>query len=274
MNRGSIAVDIQGSIPKATQIGSDDSHKHPNFSTLQRRHTHTHTHVGGTWKDKLKNGHGKPREDDVSAASQSRRQPCATSSSPACNRCTMVLLADFTTFLPRRAPDKHSRNPKNAADTTAMTTTNTAPLSPHKTTQETAGLDPVQTKLATVNQMLNTFNRLPGLLFAIPSDLLADQLALILVVVGALLQEVVAKSILWRPVSSGCPPSLLFFSWSSPTSRRPTVTSAQNLFSPSPPLPARRRVSGVGENGGHAAEPPYSWSNLYPRGYRSSCIRR
>ncbi|KAK6072589.1 ATP synthase F0 [Seiridium cupressi] len=52
----------------------------------------------------------------------------------------------------------------------------------------TAG--PVQAELATVNQMLNTFNRLPGLIVAIPFGILADRYGrrpvLIMVIIGAL----------------------------------------------------------------------------------------
>lgn len=65
----------------------------------------------------------------------------------------------------------------------------------------TAG--PVQTELATITQMLNTFNRLPGLFVAVPLGIVADRYGrrpvMILVLVGALLQDVIAKIVLWRP---------------------------------------------------------------------------
>ncbi|ERT02740.1 hypothetical protein HMPREF1624_01042 [Sporothrix schenckii ATCC 58251] len=65
----------------------------------------------------------------------------------------------------------------------------------------TAG--PVQTELATITQMLNTFNRLPGLFVAIPLGMAADRYGrrpiIILVLVGALLQDAMAKVVLWRP---------------------------------------------------------------------------
>ncbi|CAK7221452.1 hypothetical protein SEUCBS140593_004573 [Sporothrix eucalyptigena] len=65
----------------------------------------------------------------------------------------------------------------------------------------TAG--PVQAELATINQMLNTFNRLPGLFVAIPMGLAADRFGrrpvLFLTFFGALLQDLIAKIILWHP---------------------------------------------------------------------------
>ncbi|KIH89069.1 hypothetical protein SPBR_07098 [Sporothrix brasiliensis 5110] len=65
----------------------------------------------------------------------------------------------------------------------------------------TAG--PVQTELATITQMLNTFNRLPSLFVAIPLGMAADRYGrrpiIILVLVGALLQDAMAKVVLWRP---------------------------------------------------------------------------
>lgn len=62
---------------------------------------------------------------------------------------------------------------------------------------------PVQSELATVTQMLNTFNRLPGLFVAIPFGILADRYGrrpvLLLAILGALLQDVVSKAVLWYP---------------------------------------------------------------------------
>lgn len=62
---------------------------------------------------------------------------------------------------------------------------------------------PVQAELATVNQMLNTFNRLPGLFAAIPFGIIADRYGrrpvFVLTILGALLQDVISKTILWRP---------------------------------------------------------------------------
>jgi hypothetical protein len=62
---------------------------------------------------------------------------------------------------------------------------------------------PVQAELATVNQLLNTFNRLPGLIVAIPFGILADRygrrLVIVLPILGALLQDVISKTIFWRP---------------------------------------------------------------------------
>lgn len=62
---------------------------------------------------------------------------------------------------------------------------------------------PVQSELATVTQMLNTFNRLPGLVVAIPFGILADRYGrrtvLLLAILGALLQDAVSKTILWHP---------------------------------------------------------------------------
>ncbi|KAK9414827.1 putative Major facilitator superfamily (MFS) profile domain-containing protein [Seiridium unicorne] len=76
----------------------------------------------------------------------------------------------------------------------------------------TAG--PVQAELATVNQMLNTFNRLPGLIVAIPFGILADRYGrrpvLIMVIIGALLQDLISKIILWRP--DVFPPRLIWLS--------------------------------------------------------------
>ncbi len=76
----------------------------------------------------------------------------------------------------------------------------------------TAG--PVQAELATVNQMLNTFNRLPGFIVAIPFGIMADSYGrrpvLILNIVGALLQDVISKVILLRP--DLFPPRLIWLS--------------------------------------------------------------
>lgn len=62
---------------------------------------------------------------------------------------------------------------------------------------------PVQAELATVNQMLSTFNRLPGLFAATPFGIIADRYGrrpvFVLTILGALLQDVVSKTILWRP---------------------------------------------------------------------------
>lgn len=62
---------------------------------------------------------------------------------------------------------------------------------------------PVQTELATVVQMLNTFNRLPGFITAIPFGMAADRYGrrpvLLVAILGALLQDVIMKAILWRP---------------------------------------------------------------------------
>lgn len=62
----------------------------------------------------------------------------------------------------------------------------------------TAG--PVQAELAVVNQMLNTFNRLPGLFAAIPFGIIADRYGrrpvFVLTILGALLQDVISKIIL------------------------------------------------------------------------------
>lgn len=62
---------------------------------------------------------------------------------------------------------------------------------------------PVQSELATVTQMLNTFNRLPGLIVAIPFGIFADRYGrrpvLLLAILGALLQDVISKIVLWYP---------------------------------------------------------------------------
>lgn len=61
---------------------------------------------------------------------------------------------------------------------------------------------PVQSELATVTQMLNTFNRLPGLVVAIPFGIMADRYGrrpiLLLAILGALLQDIVSKFVLWH----------------------------------------------------------------------------
>ncbi|CAK7208859.1 hypothetical protein SCUCBS95973_000254 [Sporothrix curviconia] len=62
---------------------------------------------------------------------------------------------------------------------------------------------PVQAELATVTQMLNTFNRIPGFFVVIPLGVAADRYGrrpvLFLTFFGALLQDLIAKVILWRP---------------------------------------------------------------------------
>lgn len=62
---------------------------------------------------------------------------------------------------------------------------------------------PVQSELATVTQMLNTFNRLPGLIVAIPFGILADRYGrrpiLLLAILGAMLQDIFSKIVLWHP---------------------------------------------------------------------------
>lgn len=62
---------------------------------------------------------------------------------------------------------------------------------------------PIQAELATVNQLLNTFNRLPGLFAAIPFGIIADRYGrrpiFILTILGAILQDIVSKIILSRP---------------------------------------------------------------------------
>jgi MFS family permease len=62
---------------------------------------------------------------------------------------------------------------------------------------------PVQAELATVNQLLNTFNQLPGLFVAIPFGIIADRYGrrplFYLIILGAMLQDIVAKTVLWRP---------------------------------------------------------------------------
>lgn len=62
---------------------------------------------------------------------------------------------------------------------------------------------PIQTELALINQMLNTFNRLPGIFVAIPFGIVADRYGrrpvLVLVILGALLQDLISKIVLWKP---------------------------------------------------------------------------
>lgn len=64
-------------------------------------------------------------------------------------------------------------------------------------------IGPVQSELATVAQILNTFNRLPGLIVAIPFGILADRYGrrpvLLLAILGAILQDVMSKTVLWYP---------------------------------------------------------------------------
>ncbi|CAK7244464.1 MAG: hypothetical protein STHCBS139747_006005 [Sporothrix thermara] len=62
---------------------------------------------------------------------------------------------------------------------------------------------PIQAELATINQLLNTFNRIPGFFVAIPLGIAADRVGrrpvLFLTLAGALLQDFAAKVVLWRP---------------------------------------------------------------------------
>lgn len=62
---------------------------------------------------------------------------------------------------------------------------------------------PVQSELATVTQLLNTFNGLPGLIVAIPFGIVADKysrrLVLLLAILGSLLQDVLSKIVLLYP---------------------------------------------------------------------------
>lgn len=64
-------------------------------------------------------------------------------------------------------------------------------------------VEPVQAELATVNQLLNTFNRLPGLFAAIPYGIIADRYGrrpiFFLVILGAVLQDIICKVVLSRP---------------------------------------------------------------------------
>ncbi|POS74150.1 hypothetical protein DHEL01_v207459 [Diaporthe helianthi] len=73
----------------------------------------------------------------------------------------------------------------------------------HHTSAPDCTAAPVQAELATINQMLNTFSRLPGLFAAIPFGILADRYGrrplFVLVLLGALLQDAISKVVLWRP---------------------------------------------------------------------------
>lgn len=64
-------------------------------------------------------------------------------------------------------------------------------------------VNPVQNELATINQRLNELNRLPGIFVAIPYGMMADRYGrrpvLILAIVGAVLQDIVSNTVLWRP---------------------------------------------------------------------------
>lgn len=66
---------------------------------------------------------------------------------------------------------------------------------------------PVQAELATIVQTLNTFNRLPGLLLAIPYGIVADRYGrrpvFLLAILGALLQDAICKTVLWQPDAFG-----------------------------------------------------------------------
>ena len=76
----------------------------------------------------------------------------------------------------------------------------------------TVGL--VQAELATVDQLFNTFTRLPGLLVAMPFGIMADRHGrrpvLVLCILGILFQDVISKIILWRP--DVFPPRLIWLS--------------------------------------------------------------
>lgn len=106
---------------------------------------------------------------------------------------TMVLLTDFAAFF-LDAPQT-SILEGNVCSRYYQYTSNPAG------NDCTAG--PVQAELAIVNQMLNTFNRLPGLFAAIPFGIIADRYGrrpvFVLTILGALLQDVISKIILWRP---------------------------------------------------------------------------
>ncbi|PHH83233.1 hypothetical protein CDD82_2844 [Ophiocordyceps australis] len=75
-------------------------------------------------------------------------------------------------------------------------------------------ISPVQAELTTINQMLYTFNRLPSLIMSLPMGILADRYGrrpvLLLALFGSLLQDAVAKLVLWRP--SVLPPRLIWLS--------------------------------------------------------------
>lgn len=106
---------------------------------------------------------------------------------------TMVLLTDFAAFF------------LDAPQTSILESNICSRYYDHITdfAKRDCRVGPVQAELATVNQVLNTFNRLPGLFVAIPFGILADRygrrLVFILVVLGAILQDLISKVILWRP---------------------------------------------------------------------------
>ncbi|KAK7747381.1 hypothetical protein SLS53_001635 [Cytospora paraplurivora] len=106
---------------------------------------------------------------------------------------TMVLLTDFAAFF-WEAPQT-SILESNICSRYYQHTSDLA--------DRNCGVGPVQAELATVNQMLNTFNRLPGLFAAIPFGIMADRYGrrpvFVLAMFGALLQDVTSKIILWRP---------------------------------------------------------------------------
>ncbi|KAI1851664.1 hypothetical protein JX266_003126 [Neoarthrinium moseri] len=73
---------------------------------------------------------------------------------------------------------------------------------------------PVQAELATVNQLLNTFNLIPGLLVALPFGVLADRYGrrpvLALSLIGIFIQDLLAKLVCWR--HDIFPPRLIWLS--------------------------------------------------------------
>ncbi|PHH66133.1 hypothetical protein CDD81_196 [Ophiocordyceps australis] len=73
---------------------------------------------------------------------------------------------------------------------------------------------PVQAELATITQMLSTFDRIPSLIMSLPMGILADRYGrrpvLLLALLGSLLQDAVAKLVLWR--SDVLPPRLIWLS--------------------------------------------------------------
>lgn len=80
--------------------------------------------------------------------------------------------------------------------------------------QHDCTVGPVQAELASVDQLFNTFSRLPGLIVAVPFGIMADRFGrrpvLLLCILGALLQDIASKSILWRP--DLFPPRLIWLS--------------------------------------------------------------
>ncbi|KAI1175806.1 major facilitator superfamily domain-containing protein [Nemania sp. FL0916] len=111
---------------------------------------------------------------------------------------TMVTLIDFAAFfleapqtsiLERNICSRYYAGNGNG---------NSTALSDHDCT-----VAPVQAELATVNQMFNTFNRVPGFFVAIPLGIVADRygrrLVIVFIALGALLQDIISKIILWYP---------------------------------------------------------------------------